>query len=282
MAEAGGKYKGPKRVTQARSRKLTGIKSVSAEILCQQCVKADKLIHMKNVLAAFLLIFAMFPAWGEQVKVLKVKGNKAIIKVPPGTMIEKGRIYTLDTAGDRTMASEGDASSSATSVATGPRTKLLGLTAKIFTGSTRSSPGGTSVSTTQFEVEGRYGWNDGKREYGPIGILDYVSFDRSSSRVLAGGAFYDYNLVPNVPGTAMAYGLGAVGTLGLLSATVGSESSSGSQVLLGGGGQIKWFPFGNSACVRGDGQIRYIREAIGNVTNTTFGFFIGAGLLAYF
>jgi hypothetical protein len=223
---------------------------------------------MNKLILAFIVAFSTVSAQGQTFKVKKVKGNQAVIVLPRGITLNKGARYNIENSDDEL---------SVPTVGSGGRERTIGFTTSYFTGSTSASAG-TSVSQTSFEIDGRYGWNAGVMEYGPLAGLDYDSSGSISSRTLTFGAFFDYNLVPNDPGAKMVYGVGAVAGLALTSVDTGGGSDSGSAFDLRGGGQVKWFPFGHSTCVRGDAQLRFVKAS----ETTTTGLYFAAGLQTYF
>lgn len=231
---------------------------------------------MLNGLRFIAIILATLPvlANAQQFKVSKVKGNRAFIIMPKGMTLEKGKTYSV---------AEGDAGSDDdTQTSTQDRDTTMALSGNLFTGSTKTSPGGISVNGTSIELAGRYGWNKGKKEYGPLATFYYVSSGSYSARIIAGGGFFDYNLVENTAGQNKVYGLGADATFGLSSQSTGSSGTTGSVIQIKGGGQMKWFPVGPSAAIRVDAQLSYMRSAEDKITETQMGLYLAAGLQVYF
>lgn len=144
------------------------------------------------------------------------------------------------------------------------------------------STSGSSSSTTSLGVTGRYGWNAGDMEYGALGGLTYASATGSSARLLEAGGFFDYNLVANTPGTELVYGLGLEGKFGSISSTVGNAETTGTRMTFQGGGQLKWFPLGNSVAIRGDAVYRYASNSSGGVSTNVSGLVIAGGFYIYF
>lgn len=227
---------------------------------------------MKNFIFGFCILLGASTANAQTFKVLRAKGNKAVIQLPKGESLAKGSTYSISESRESSASAGGN----------GSREKTVSLSSEIFTGS-RSVGSGSSVSLTTFDVAGRYGWNQGVMEYGPLASVAYASSGSASARTILAGGFYDYNLVENTPDTELVYGVGASAALGQASVSAGGSSSTSSTILTAsGGGQAKWFPFGHSTAIRVDGGLRFDRQKTGTVTTTETGLTIAAGLQVYF
>lgn len=221
---------------------------------------------MFKILASVTILLGLLTtttSFAQQAKVLKVQGRKAIVQFPEDSRPRVGQV--LDLGGPVSM----DGSSGMS--ATGDRSMIIGGSAIL----SNLTPSGASTSGTSFGVDGRYGWNKGIMEYGAIGGITYYTTTGASSRRLEAGGFFDYNLVPNTPGTEIVYGGAALGKLGSLSSTAGNNEISGTLMTLEVGGQLKWFPLGNTVAVRGD--VLYRMESI---SDTVKAMSSGSGLVA--
>lgn len=225
---------------------------------------------------AFLLgaLLATSVSQAQQAKVVKVQGRKAIVQFPDDIKPKVGQ--TFDVGGGVSMGGGGG---------NGSRAMIVGGSAELSSLTTSTS----STSATALAVSGRYGWNKGQMEYGGIAGLTYSSSPGTSSRLLEVGGFFDYNMDPNDPGVEMVYGFGGLAKLGSAAATTGNTESTGMKMTFEGGGQLKWFPFGNSVAVRGDAVYRFISNngqaltgSATNTSNTVTGFVIYGGLYVYF
>lgn len=219
----------------------------------------------RSCAVAIALTCFLFSSEGfsQQAKVVKVQGRRAIVQFPDDARPRVGQIIDLSAGG--TSISGGGSSN------TGDRSKIIGGSAEL----SNLTPSGSSTSGTVFAVEGRYGWNNGMMEYGALGSLTYASSTATSLRILSVGGFFDYNLVPNTPGTEIVYGGAALGKFGQISLTTGATERSGTLMTIEVGGQLKWFPLGNTVAVRGD--VLYRMES---VSDTVRGFASGSGLVA--
>lgn len=223
------------------------------------------------VAATLPLVFGFFSpstATAQTAKVIKVSGKKAIVQFPDDARPRVGQTIELGGGGMQSMDGGGSHSSGG---GAGSRSMIVGGSAELSS----LTPSGSSTSTTVFGVDGRYGWNAGIMEYGGIGYLAYSSTTGSSNRKLEAGGFFDYNLVPNTSGTEIVYGGMAVAKFGQLSRTTGSNEISGTLMTLELGGQLKWFPLGNSIAIRGD--VLYRIESVGDSVKALAS---GSGLVA--
>ncbi len=221
---------------------------------------------MFKILASVTILLGLLTtttSFAQQAKVLKVQGRKAIVQFPEDSRPRVGQV--LDLGGPVSMDGRSGMS------ATGDRSMIIGGSAIL----SNLTPSGASTSGTSFGVDGRYGWNKGIMEYGAIGGITYYTTTGASSRRLEAGGFFDYNLVPNTPGTEIVYGGAALGKFGSLSSTAGNNEISGTLMTLEVGGQLKWFPLGNTVAVRGD--VLYRMESI---SDTVKAMSSGSGLVA--
>ena len=209
-------------------------------------------------------------ASAQQAKVVKVSGKKAIVQFPDDARPKVGQMIDLGGGGGESSGGGGGGSDS--------RATIIGGSAEL---SNQSTSGSTS-STTNFGVTARYGWNAGDMEYGGLGTLSYTSATGSSKRTLGAGGFFDYNLVPNVPGTDLVYGLGAEGQFASVSETTVNAETSNTQMTFQGGGQVKWFPLGNAVAIRGDAVYRYTSVSAAGQSSNISGLVVKAGFYIYF
>jgi hypothetical protein len=225
------------------------------------------LVLLTGLTVGFTALGFSSVASAQQAKVVKVSGKKAIVQFPDDARPRVGQMIDLSGGGGESSGGGSDS-----------RAMIIGGSAEL---QNRSTSGSTS-STTSLGVTGRYGWNAGDMEYGGLGALSYTSATGSSSRLLEAGGFFDYNLVTNSPGTELVYGLGLEGRFGSLSSTVGSAEVTGSVMTFQGGGQLKWFPLGNSVAIRGDAVYRYASTSSGGVSSNTSGLVVQGGFYIYF
>lgn len=229
------------------------------------------MIFNKVSLLAVLVALAILPgqARAQQAKVLKVQGKKAIVQFPDDVKPRVGQLIEVGAGSSEVSMAAGHG--------TGSREMIVGGSASFSSLTTSSS----STSTSTLDLSGRYGWNKGEMEYGGLGTFYYTSTTGSSSRTIGAGGFFDYNVVPNAPGTELVYGAGGEAIYAMVSTTVGSAETSATTLRFQGGGQMKWFPFGNTVAVRGDLVYRFQQNG-GTTSSTTSGLVALGGLYVYF
>jgi hypothetical protein len=224
---------------------------------------------MKQILMTPLFIFVGSMAFAQQAKVIKVKGQQAIVEFPMGVAPSVGQRIELSNG----VEPEDFGATLGTN-----RANFLSLTAQL---SAISSSAGSGTTTT-FEVSGRAGWNTAKLEYGPMGTLGYSSASGTSARTVLAGGFFDYNLIPNKSGTQMVYGLGAEGQIGQTAATTGGVEVAQTVFKLFAGGSVKWFGLSDTVALRADAGLDTVRTSSGSVSVTESGLMIKGGIAAYF
>lgn len=228
---------------------------------------------MKHLLSSLLVLASMslasVQAHADYAKVIKVKGQQAIVQFPPGTPPVVGEMVPV---GDSAQTEGGSHSGR------GSRAHLLAVAGSIFF----TNNSATSNSTTGFRLQGRYGWNQEVFEFGPLAELDYSSTTGQSSRTLLGGGFFDFNFVPNKPGIPTIYGVGATADVGQVSTTTGSTDVSSSQFDLFVGGNVKWFGLSENVALRGDAGFSMSRTSVNGTATTNSGLLIQGGLAFYF
>ncbi len=211
------------------------------------------------------------PSFGQQATVKKVQGRKAIVEFPPDAKPYVGQ--TLDMGGG---GGDGGASASGGGGSGGSRDKTIGFGGEFSSLSTD----GNSVTT--IALSGRYGWNYGSYEFGPVAEFSSLSSTGSSRTTFGGGGFFDYNLVPNIAGAEFVYGAGAEGTYSMVSTDNNGNSGSESVMGIFAGGFLKWFALGNSVAIRGDGGFSMDNHSSESRSYSASGFVIKGMLQVYF
>lgn len=208
----------------------------------------------------------IFPALGQQFRVQKVKGNKAVIEFS-GQQLTPGRSYSIG----KTSSGTG----------TGSRDYLIGGSLNFNSGTYQTSVLNGSSPHKDLNISARFGWNFGDYEVGPL--LSYRNIDSDYSgahySTLAGGAFFDYNMTPNRSGETHLFGGFVEGVFGTTSATNGASSSAMEFFF---GGFFKWFGLGNNMALRGDLGYDYYKATASGVSGTLQGFVIRGTIATYF
>lgn len=218
------------------------------------------------VLASFFIGSCLASlAFGQQIRVEKVKGNKAVVEFS-GTALSPGRSYSL-----KGTSEDGDDGG-------GERSHVVGGSFDFqFYEYSSSAASGSSMKDNLIGIVARFGWNFEKYEFGPIaGYTNTESYGSSFSSVKF-GAFGDYNLTPNRPGENSIYGAAAEGSY-----TSITSSNGGSMIGFFASGFAKWFVFGPSTALRVDLGYNYEKGSFTSYSSTTQGFAVRGGLATYF
>ena len=236
--------------------------------------------HLENqlgriVVSLTILVLTLLPtsqSFGQQAKVIKVKGKQAIVAFPDGMAPQVGQLLNI---------SDGSNDVSMKAPSAGSRGHQIGFLADISMVS--SSTNGQSATNTSLSATNlKYGWNQGIMEYGPTGVLSYSTGGGQTSTTIGGGGFFDYNLVPNKIGNDFVWGFGGSAGISQTSVSNGFSTSTTAYDLFGGA-QAKYFPFGNSIAVRADAGLDYSSSSTSpGFTSTSVGLHVKGGLSAYF
>lgn len=218
---------------------------------------------MKKIGLIFVVFLMTSSAFAQKIKVKKVRGNQAVVEFS-GEPLVTGEVYELNS------------DSFAETSGSDTRDHLLGLQFSMQTGKS-DVPG--AKSSTVIDLSARYGWNHGTFEFGPI--FSYVSDNSSgnTASILTGGAFGDFNLIPNSSGEVFIYGVGGTVRFGT------NDSGSGTSTTLmsvAAGPVVKWFMYSGAFALRLDGLYEYNKYS-SNAGDTTYsGFKLLAGIATYF
>jgi len=226
-----------------------------------------------KIIGAVLVLLTANHAYAQTVKVLKVSGRKAIVQTAPGTELKVGQTLNVE---DDALGEGSDKSSFPPS--NGKRANSAGFSGDLSAVNAGHTNGTASLTTTIFDLNAFYGWNKVTMEFGPRLGLSSVSAGGSNTSQYTAGGFFDYNFVPNNPGTELVYGAGGTVDLG----TASQSSGSGSVMNFFAGGNLKWFPLGISVAVRGDAGLVYYKTSTSGDTITQTGFMIKGGFQVYF
>ncbi len=218
----------------------------------------------------------------DQPRIIKVKGQQAIVQFPQGTTPIVGESLSPGGSGSSDSGSHSGA---------GSRDHSLRMTIADLGIYTVSNGGG---SRTQFDFatgsqagptyEVAYGWNLQNMEFGPVATLQYFSKTGESDRNINAGGFFDFNFVPNVIGQTFIYGVGAEVTFGQQTQTLAGGTDQTTSLLdLELLGTAKWFGLSDHFAVRGDAGFDMNRSTPPSGTATTAtGLLIRASLAGYF
>lgn len=217
---------------------------------------------MKTIIAIASLLALPLITQAQQLNVIQVKGNRAIVEVQDGNTLSVGQTIHA-----------GNGSSSA---GKGSRNKLIGL--DVAFANTKPNIAG-SASTMSFTATGKYGWNHKDFEFGPVASLNYIKESGKDATTAFGlGAFGTYNFQPNISGTSTIFSLDAEG-LFTQQKTTGTSSSG---MAFSAGPFMKWFGVSDDHAIRAGVVYSMEKSKVGNLDVTTSGFKAVAGISTYF
>lgn len=136
-------------------------------------------------------------AFSFPIKVMKVKGNKASIKLPKGTQVEKGEIYYLNMEKENEITDSPDSGAGERSHFFGGEVDFRSLTA---------SSGGSGSTYQIINVASYFGFNFLKFEIAPMISYQNLSIGSSQSQTWFAGFFTDYNFNENYKGVNSVWG----------------------------------------------------------------------------
>ena len=228
----------------------------------------------KATLLAFLLLFSANSFGSDFIRILKMKGDKAVVKLPD-TNFEKGQNIRVD----RGVWNE-------TRELNGRRMYRTDFDAQISSVNTEVSTtaGSADGTVTLISFSGRFGWNMKQYEVGPIFSYTATSGDSDESSLLAGG-FFEYNFTMNEKGEIMIPYVGVDAQFGTGSEESGGSDVSTSALAYGIYGGVRYLPFNDHFFVNGGLEYRNSTTSADDSSETelsitTFGAFAGFG--AYF
>lgn len=231
---------------------------------------------MKHLLAFIIVIGIGSLCFAQQAKVIKVKGQQAIVEFPDDVKPKVGQVVEVGPGGSSTANT---ANLDAGIPGVGGRDHTVGISAAQFSYFNSSV---TNKNTTALQLQGRFGWNLGQFEVGPIVGLSYSSTESISAMSFGGGGFVDVNLTPNQPGVDFVFGIGAEGMASSISQKVLSKETSSTEMTAAGGGFVKWFIPRTTVALRGDLDFYYDRITLGSTNTDTTGPLLKAGFQVYF
>ncbi|WII73787.1 hypothetical protein QJS83_07845 [Bdellovibrio sp. 22V] len=219
---------------------------------------------MKKWLLVLSVLAFSSASYAQKIKVRKVKGNQAIVDFAGGTLVP-GQVYEL--AGDVFETSPGSMS----------RKYVVALSFSLE--NTKSDASGAE-NETDITLTGRFGWNFGNIEVGPLGSYSSNANGPITTNIYKVGAFGDYNLIANTPGESFLYGVGGTASFGQIDTGTGSKPNLMDFFV---GPFAKWFPSGSNVGFRADLGFIYQKQSGGIGGDVTVsGLSTSAGLIAYF
>lgn len=227
-----------------------------------------------NKFLVLLVILITQTVYAADFKVLKVKGNKAVIKVPSDVELSKGQILSTSTG-------EGDEDSSETSSVSRKYRVGGSFDFNNFT-KTTSSSASSSASAKLMGLSILWGWNKKWAEYGPL--FSYANEEAGSSKTtdMFIGGYFEYNLKPLQPTSKTVSSIGA--QLGINQSKVDNDTATaqGSGTTMQIYYAYKMFNWNNSIAVIPSVGYKSETTDFKEYKYTTSGIYISAGLSTYF
>lgn len=209
-------------------------------------------------------VLIAMPAIGQTGRVLKAKGNKAIVQFEKGTEIYQGDRVSLKES-DKYDLKKG-------------RLGLFQNRNYALTYSWISAQSSGASSTMSHAGRIFFGWNMRQFEVGPTFSVSTVDVSSVKSQSIAVGARAKYNFTENTKDTEWVPAF--YGELSFASATTSTStaSSSSSNSSYGAGFQIDWFLIGNNVALGGYLGLQQDKTSA-TTTNTTA---LGTSITLYF
>lgn len=220
---------------------------------------------MKRWLLVLAILTFSSASFAQKIKVRRVKGNQAVIEFSGGSL-QPGQVHELapDEFGE-------------SSVTSSSRHYVVGVSMSLQ--NTKSDAAG-SENETDIELIGKFGWNFGTYEVGPLATYKSDQVGSITQKTYKFGAFGDFNMIANTPGEAFLYGVGATGSMGQFDSGGGSKRDL-MEVFVGP--FAKWFPSGSNVGFRVDAGYVYQKQSGGVGGDATVtGLLTSAGLIGYF
>ncbi|WP_409478040.1 hypothetical protein [Pseudobdellovibrio sp. HCB154] len=229
---------------------------------------------MKNisVITTIMFLCASFVE-AQQLNVIQVKGNRAIVEVQTGEKLKVGESYAVGKV-------DGEVSLDPVAAGKGSRNYLVGLS--LVLSNTKADTAGAQ-SNILIDTTASFGWNKKQYEYGPIVSLRYTKTGSTSTDTTFGiGGFGTYNFQPNIIGTDLIFSGDADFTYNSISSeTLGIKSSSNSMEM-NVGPFAKWYGISDDHCIRGGVVFAWEKASGGGNSVTTTGVKAVVGISTYF
>lgn len=218
----------------------------------------------------------MSEAMAQEIRVVKVKGQQAIVDFPKGVKPVVGQTLSVGSGSMGGSSSRDNLVAFQASMSFGEETEEI-------TGSDGAT-NEVSASLTDIALSGRFGWNKGRYEFGPLVEFGYQQEESLDTITLKLGGFFDFNINPNDGSRAFLFGPTAEAYAGYESRSLSNGASDQTGPLFGAyvGGFIKQFVMSDTVALRGDVGLQYDVADLTDVTSTTLGVLAKGGLAVYF
>lgn len=226
---------------------------------------------MKNisVITVVMFLFASFVE-AQQLNVIQVKGNRAIVEVQTGEKLKVGESYAVGKV-------DGEVSLDPVAAGKGSRNYLIGLDFALA--NTKADTAGAQ-SVMAIDTAFKFGWNKKQYEWGPLFTLDYTKTGSVKPTYTWGlGAFGTYNFQPNIIGTDLIFSADADF---VFSSTKAGNADAVNSMGLTVGPFAKWYGISDDHCIRGGLVFAWSRVSPASGDVTTTGIKAIVGISTYF
>ncbi|MES2801513.1 MAG: hypothetical protein V4654_03390 [Bdellovibrionota bacterium] len=223
-----------------------------------------------SVLTMIMFLIGATASQAQQLNVIQVKGNRAIVEIQTGQKLKVGESYAVGKV-------DGEVSLGPVASSKGSRNNLIGLDFS-FSNTKADAAGAQSVLAIDTTV--KFGWNKKQYEYGPLLAFNYSkSGSLKPNYTLGVGAFGTYNFQPNIIGTDLVFSGDAEF---VFAQTKQGSADSFNTLGFAAGPFAKWYGLSNDHCIRGGIVFSWDRTSpsTGDVTNT--GLQAVVGISTYF
>lgn len=225
-----------------------------------------------SALTTIMFLCASF-AEAQQLNVIQVKGNRAIVEVQTGEKLKVGESYAVGKV-------DGEVSLDPVASGKGSRNYLVGL--EFALSNTKADTAGAQ-SVMAIDTALKFGWNKKQYEYGPLASLTYEKQGSvKPSYTMRVGAFGTYNFQPNIIGTDLIFSGDAEFTMGQSKATVVTTDVTTNLMGLTVGPFAKWYGISDDHCIRGGFVFAWDKANSGGNSVTTTGVNAVIGISTYF
>lgn len=223
-----------------------------------------------SVMTTVMFLFGASISQAQQLNVIQVKGNRAIVEVQTGEKLKVGESYAVGKV-------DGEVSLDPVAAGKGSRNQLIGLDLSL-SNTKVDTAGAQSVMTIDTTI--KYGWNKKQYEWGPLVSLDYTKSGSAKPTYTWGlGAFGTYNFQPNIIGTDLIFSGDADFVFASTKqGTADAVNSMGITV----GPFAKWYGISDDHCIRGGLVFTWSRVSPASGDVTTTGVKAVVGISTYF
>lgn len=224
-------------------------------------------------LAVLLFVAQIFVAQtlqAQQLNVIQVKGNRAIVEIQTGEKLKVGESYAVGKV-------DGDVVMDPVETKKGNRNYLLGMD---LTFSNTKADTTTAETMVDFSGTVKFGWNKRIYEFGPLASLIYSKEGSLKPTYAFGlGGFGSYNFQPNNVGTELVFSGDADFIWYQIKSSPATDAYDAMAFTIGP--YVKWFGVSDDHCFRSGLVFSWLRTS-STTDVTTTGLKAVVGLSTYF